>query len=163
MTKYLNELLNYWQYKVIAGLWTVIFQDELPVLFLLFIFLEVLDIFSRWLALSRKCWTDLYPQTPCSTWKAFCWLWQSRKWRYIKSTGLRDGFCDKMLVYLILLLLSATVDGALALAHVPRALLSIVTTVLVTTEALSVMENLSEAGVEVITTIKDKFTEKFHL
>lgn len=161
MQKYIMELLNYWQYKVLAGLWASIYSDDLPVLFLLFIGLECLDIFTRWLALSRQCHKALYPQSPCNLYQSLMFLWQARKWRYIRSTGLRDGFCDKMLTYLLLLFLSATVDGALTIVHIPgRVLLTIVVTVLATTEGLSILENLSECGVPVIKQIKDKFVKK---
>lgn len=161
MQKYIMELLNYWQYKVLAGLWASIYSDDLPVLFLLFLGLEFLDIFTRWLALSRQCHMAIFPQSPCNLYKALTFLWQARKWRYIRSTGLRDGFCDKMLTYLLLLFLAATVDGALTIVHIPgRVLLTIVVTVLATTEGLSILENLSECGVPVIKQIKDKFVKK---
>lgn len=161
MQKYAVELLNYWEYKVLAGLWATFYSDDLPILFLLFVALEMLDIFTRWLALSRQCFLAIYPQTPCNLYRALVFMWQARRWRFIRSTGLRDGFCDKMLIYLILLLLAATVDGALTIVHIPgRVLLTIVTTVLATTEGLSILENLSECGVPVIKQIKDKFQKK---
>ena len=160
MTKYIQSVFEYWQYKILAGIWASFWSDELLVLFCLFIALEFLDIFTRWLALSKKCFRDIYPQTPCSTWRAFKFLWQARSWRYIKSGGLRDGFCDKMLVYMLLLLLAATVDATLAIAHVPRAFLTIIVTVLSTTEALSILENLSDAGVSVVEKINEKIKEK---
>ena len=87
-------------------------------------------------------------------------MWQARKWRWIKSTGLRDGFCDKMLVYLILLLVAALVDGALIIGHVPPVMRMVTTTVLATTEALSICENLGEAGVSVVKEIQKKLKEK---
>lgn len=160
MQKYITECLNYWEYKILAGLWAAVYTDELPILFLMFVGLEMMDIFTRWLALSYACHKAMYPQTPCNLWQSFKFLWQARKWRWIRSTGLRDGFCDKMLIYLILLLLAATVDGALAIGHMPRVLLTIVVTVLATTEALSVLENLSECDVPVIKQIASLFKKK---
>lgn len=161
MDKYINNILEYWQYKIFAGLWATFWSDDLLQLFLLLCLLEFLDIFTRWLALSKACYKAIYPLSPCSVWRAICFLWQARKWRFIKSTGLRDGFCDKIIIYLLLLLLSATVDASLSLAHAPRACLTVVVTVLSTTEALSILENLSEAGVEVVSKIKDKMNDKF--
>ena len=66
-----------------------------------------------------------------------------------------------LVVYLILLLVAASVDAALFISHVPRAMLSIVVTVLATTEALSICENLAECGVEVIKVIKDRINKRF--
>ena len=65
-----------------------------------------------------------------------------------------------MLLYLILLLTSSLVDAALSIGKAPKMLTTIVVVVLASTEALSIMENLSECGVAVIATIKDKFKEK---
>lgn len=161
MHKYLVEAFNYWQYKILAGLWATFWSDDIAILFLLFLLLELLDIFTRWLSLSKSCFNAIYPRTECSLWRAFTFIWQARRWRFICSTGLRDGFCDKILTYSILLLVAATVDAALQIAGVPRALLMIVTTVLVTTEALSILENLSDCGLMVVSTIKEKFAERF--
>lgn len=161
MQKYVAEVIKYWHEKVFVGLWAAFWTEDVLMLFLLFVGLECLDIFTRWLALSRACFKAIYPQTHCSLWRAFRFLWQARKWRYIRSTGLRDGFCDKMLTYMLLLLLALMVDGAMLIVHIPgRFLMTVVTTVLSTTEALSILENLSECGIGVISEIRKKFTEK---
>lgn len=160
MHKYMVELGHYIQYKIIFGLVASIFTDDFFKLLFIFMLLEFLDIFTRWLAQSKKCYRAIYPQSPCNLWTCFCFLWQARKWRFIRSTGLRDGFCDKMLLYLILLLTSSLVDTALQIGHTPKVLTTIVTVVLSSTEALSIMENLSESGVTLVGQIKDKFKEK---
>ena len=163
MLKHLQSIGQYIQYKILAGAWAVFWTDDLPRLFFLFLLLEFLDIFTRWLALSVQCFKALYPQTPCNLWRAFCFLPTARRWRFIRSTGLRDGFCDKMLTYLVLLLVAALVDGALLIVHIPaRVLLTIVTVVLATTEGLSIIENLGECGVAVVGEIKKRFIEKMN-
>ena len=160
MHKYLTAIADYWEGKVLAGLFAAVFSDDLLILLCIFVALECMDIFTRWLSLSRQCFLAIYQNVPCSLWRAFTFIWQARKWRFIKSAGLRDGFCDKMLIYLTLLLLAALVDGALYIAHSPRVLLTITVTVLAATEALSILENLSETGVGVVAKIKDKFMKK---
>ena len=160
MHKYMVEVKDYIQYKIIFGLVASVFTDDFFKLLCIFALLEFMDIFTRWLSLSRQCFLAIYHNVPCSLWRAFKFLWQARKWRFIRSTGLRDGFCDKMLLYLILLLTSSLVDTALQIGHTPKVLTTIVTVVLSSTEALSIMENLSECGVGVISVIKNKFQEK---
>ena len=160
MQKHLMQVSEYIETKIVAGIIAAVYSDDLLILLSIFIGLECMDIFTRWLALSMDCFKSIYPQTPCGLWQAFRFLWQTRKWKWIKSTELRNGFCDKMLIYLLLLLLAALVDGALSIAHTPRILISITVTVLATTEALSILENLSDCKVTVITTIKDKFLKK---
>lgn len=159
MLKYINNLFEYWQYKIIAGLIASIFSDNFFKLLTILILLNVLDIFSRFLSNSYNCYKSIYPNSPCGLWKAFTFMWQARKWRYIRSTGLRDGFCDKMMLYLILLLVGAFVDTAYALGNTPRIMSSIIVMVLASTEALSILENLSECN-EIIKQIKDKFKHK---
>ena len=160
MHKYMVEVKDYIQYKIIFGLVASVFTDDFFKLLCIFALLEFMDIFTRWLSLSRQCFLAIYQNVPCSLWRAFTFMWQARKWRFIKSAGLRDGFCDKMLIYLTLLLLAALVDGALYIAHSPRVLLTITVTVLAATEAISILENLSETGVGVVAKIKDRFLKK---
>ncbi len=159
MHRYIVELGHYIQYKIIFGLVASVFTDDFFKLLLIFACIEVMDVFTRWLAQSKKCYCAIYPQSPCNLLTCVGFLWQARKWRYIRSTGMRNG-CDKMLLYLILLLTSSLVDAALQIGHAPRMLTTVVVVVLATTEALSILENLSETGIGTIAVIRDKFKEK---
>lgn len=160
MEKYFGSVIDYLEIKLPAAVWAALWVDDYAVLLFLFIGMEILDIFTRWLALSKKCYNDIYPQNECGLWKAFRFLWQARKWRYIKSTGLRDGFCEKTMLYMILLALAGFVDGILGIVRVPKMLTSIIATVLAMTEALSILENLSDCKVTVISEIKARFLKR---
>lgn len=161
MQKYLLETLNYWQYKVIAGVFALVFSDEFFMLICIFLALELLDIFTRWLAQSRACWRALYPNTDAGLWRLVKFMWTAHKWRFINSSLWRSGFCDKMLLYLLLLLTAVIVDSALSLGHAPRMVTTIIVTVLSLTEALSVIENLAEAtDNDVVKIIKEKLKSK---
>lgn len=161
MHKYVVELTDYWQYKVAAGLFTLIFSDDFFQLILCFCLIECLDIFTRMLAQSKACWVALYPQTKVGVWRYFTFMWQARKWRFIKSDGLRQG-ADKILTYLLLLLTSALVDTAFSIGHVKVfTLTTLVVGFLGMTESLSILENISEiSSINVITKIKDKVKDK---
>ena len=159
--KHLVEAGAYLQYKILAGLVAVVFSDDFFKLITVFFFLELLDIFTRWIALSKQCYKDIYPQSPCGIRKAICFLYQAHRWRYIKSAYLRDGFADKMLLYLFLLLTGALVDAALQIGHTPRVVTTIIVVVLGSTEALSILENLSECDIGVVSKIRDKVKAKF--
>lgn len=163
MMKHFEAIGNYLGYKILAGLFASVYSDELVILLLLFILLELLDIFSAWCYASKKCWDSIYPQSKSSFWKLIKFVPTARRWRFIKSVKMRDGFADKMLVYLILLLLSALVDGALMVAHTPfkGVFISTVTTVLCLTESISILENLNDAGVPLVNNIKEKILKKF--
>lgn len=159
MHRYIVDLGQYIQYKIIFGLVASVFTEDFFKLILVFALIEFMDIFTRLLAQSRKCYCAIYPQSPCNLLTCVGFMWQARKWRFIRSTGMRQG-CDKMLLYLILLLTSSLVDTALQIGHAPRMLTTIVVVVLSSTEALSILENLSECNVAVIKVIKEKFEQK---
>lgn len=160
MYKYLTETFNYWQHKILAGLVVAIFTEDFAKLLIVFALLELLDIFSKLLNLSMKCFRDIYPNTPCTITRGIGFMWQARKWRYINSFGMRTGV-DKMLTYLLLLLTGAIVDVAFSIAHTPisHPLSSVVCVVLASTEALSILENLTECS-PIIGNIRDKFKLK---
>lgn len=160
MHRHFMELCNYIQYKIIAGLITVIFSDDFFKLLMIFVCLEFIDIFTRWLAQSYLLFKAMYPQTRCGLWRAFKFIGQAKHWRWINSNGMRDGFCDKMLLYLLLLLTSSIVDAGMEIGNTPRVLTSIVVVVLSSTEALSIFENLSDCGVGQISEIKNRFKDK---
>lgn len=145
MAKYITELINYWQYKIIAGVLATIFTDDFFKLVLIFSMLEILDIATRMVAESKACWHALYPETKGSIMTYLHFLWQARKWRYIRSDGLRSG-SDKLLTYLLLILAATTVDSALKIAGADKILLctGIVCGFLAVTELLSIIENVSE-------------------
>ena len=143
MHKYFIETLQYWQYKVFAGIVAAIFTEDFFKLIAVFAMLEILDVFSKMLNLSKKCYNDIYPTMQCGVMRAIGFLWQARKWQYINSTGMRTGV-DKILMYLLLLLTGAIVDIAFSIAHTPiqRPLSSVICVVLASTEGLSILENL---------------------
>lgn len=120
-------------------------------LVLIFILLEVLDVFTRWIALSAQLWKDMYPQTPGTVWQYVKFIYQSHRWRYIKSEAMRNQFISKISTYCIILLFTSLCDMAMRIAGGPpiSVLLPPVTAILSCTELLSCLENLSEAGVNV--------------
>lgn len=162
MTKYLTETLQYWQYKIVAGVIATVLTDSFGKLIFIFACLEVLDILTRWLAQSKACYRAIYPNMPATMTTYIGWLWQARKWRFIKSDGLRSG-ADKILTYLLLLLTAALADTAFQIGGVKIfTMTTIVVMFLATTEALSIIENISEiTDYDVVKKIKDTINNSF--
>lgn len=161
MQKYLAETLQYWQIKIVAGIATAVFTESFFQLLVIFALLELLDTATRWLALSMQCYKAIYPQSKCTITTGIGFIWQARKWRYINSLGMRTGV-DKVLMYLLLLLTGAVTDYAFSLVHTPRLLSSVIVVFLASTEALSILENLSQCN-GTIQKIKERFQEKCNL
>lgn len=117
----------------------------------IFFVLEVLDVLTRWIALSAQLWKDLYPQTPGTVWQYIKFIYQGHRWRRIKSEAMRNQFISKISTYCIILLFTSLCDMAMRIAGGPpiSVLLPLVTAILSCTELLSCLENLAEAGVNV--------------
>ena len=145
MHKYIIDVFNYWEYKIVAGVLATIFTDDFFKLMCLFCCLEILDVLTRMISQSKACWLALYPNSRASIAKYISFMWQARKWRFIKSEGLRSG-SDKLLTYLLLILAATIVDSALKIGGADKAFLTtgVIVAFLAVTELLSIIENISE-------------------
>lgn len=162
MIKYINELKNFWEYKVLGAVFASIFTEDFFKLMVIFCFLEILDTVTRLIAESKHCYDALYKGFRHSIWTYIKFLWTARRWRFIQSDKLRSG-ADKLLTYLLLILSANIVDSALKISGADRMLLctGIVVGFLSITEMLSIIENVSEfSNNNVIMLIKDKIAKK---
>lgn len=123
-------------------------------MFFVFGVIVCLDILTRWLACSKSLWTSMYPQTPCTLYDCFSFLWQSHRWRFFDSNKMRKGFWSKMLTYLILMLVAGLADWMVSVYGGHKYILMIVVYILTATETISCLENLEEAGVSVAGELK---------
>lgn len=162
MVKYFHELVNYWEYKIFGAVIAGIFTDSFFKLMLLFCFLEFLDIFTRIICESKRCYLDLYKGFPHTIFTYIKFIPKAHSFRYIQSDKLRSG-ADKLLTYLLLILSATVVDSALKIAGADKVMLC--TTVIVTfcsiTEMLSILENTSEFSENgIVKAIKEKIGKK---
>ncbi len=158
--KYIYSAGEYFRYKVIAGLFAAIWNDSLPIILLAFFLMECLDIFSAWICIAYQFHKKMYPQTEIGVYKAMLFIPTARRWKQIQSAKLRIGFCDKTIVYTLLIILSFIADGILVLSHSHAIVLPVTATVLTITETLSILENLSLCNVTAIADIKKKLGKK---
>ena len=132
---------------------------DLGTIFALFIGLEVVDIFTRCIAMSAQLWKDMYGESVVkkrgNLLNYIKWMWNAHEWRYIDSTALRDGFWSKTIVYFILIIVAFVGDTILGINHIPKFCLVIFCGVLVCTELLSILENLGECGVSSVQDLKE--------
>lgn len=154
--KALKSVAEHLPQKVIASAGVTSIASALGIHFQLlgiFFVLEVLDVLTRWIALSAQLWKDMYPQTPGTVWQYIKFIYQGHRWRRIKSEAMRNQFISKISTYCIILLFTSLCDMAMRIAGGPpiSVLLPLVTAILSCTELLSCLENLSEADVNVAT------------
>ena len=162
MTKYLNEVYHYWEIKIFGAVFATVFTDDFFKLMIIFCVLESLDIFSRIICESKRCYDSMYKNVPADIWTYIKFIWQAHKWRFIQSDKLRVG-ADKILTYLWLILSATVVDSALKIAGADRVMLctGVVVGFLSITEMLSIVENVSEfSNISIINVIKDKIAKR---
>ena len=137
---------------------------DLGTIFLLFIGLEIVDIFTRLMAISRKYWVNTYGEEFTkkhgSLLSYIRWIPDSHRFRYISSTQMRDGFWSKTIVYFILIFVGFLGDTILSIKHMPQFVLVIFCGILVCTETLSILENLGECGVSSVEDLKTLIQKK---
>ena len=137
---------------------------DLGTIFALFIGLEIVDIFTRCMAMSALLWKDMYGEEIVrkrgNLLNYIKWLYQAHRWRYIDSTALRDGFWSKTIVYFLLIFVGYLGDTILAVKHMPQFVLVVFCGILVCTEVLSILENLGECNVSSVKDLKDIIKKK---
>ena len=114
-------------------------------LFLCFSALVAMDVFSRWLAISAGLLRKEGQKDPTLLAMILA-IPQARKLGLIESAVMRERGLSKILMYTLCVLAAALADWFLSLGGSPSGMAFLVVSYLTSTEALSVIENLSEAG-----------------
>ena len=143
----LENLLTSAPLKALAASALALLMNKQLMLFYGFIVLVFLDCFTRWLAISYKYLKEIQEITEPSLWQCFCGLAKTRKAGLISSTVMRERGLSKLIVYVICVTTAALNDKMLSAIGSQDWMVSLMVGYLIVTEALSVVENLSDAGV----------------
>ena len=137
---------------------------DLAAIYMLLMFLIVLDIFTACIYQSSLLWKKMYDPKIVAKRGTLLnyirWIWSAHHWRYIDSFILRDGFFSKAAGYGLLIVGAFGLDLILAIRHFPQYGLTICTGVLACTEYLSICENLDASGISLAGQIKDLIKKK---
>ncbi len=116
---------------------------------LAFIVLILIDLLTKWLALANKYLLD---QGTCreqaGLWQCACSMKQAFASRYITSAMMKTKFAGKIILYMVLVAAVVQVDH---MAGGDGLFLRTAWYYLAATEALSIVENLRDAGVQSLT------------
>lgn len=126
----------------VAGIFTFIVGGHGSAL-MAFVTLIVLDLLAKYLALSAKRLTDL--NLKAGLWQCLIRIPAAFKDGYIKSEPMKTKFAGKLILYMILVLAAIHVD---AMAGGGGLFLKAAWYYLAATEAISIIENLRDAGVK---------------
>ena len=117
-------------------------------LLLAFCGLVVLDLLSKWVALSYAHLSKRRKKKPPTFWECVKNIPQARKAGYIKSTAMKDRFLGKILTYLFVVIAGGLVDAIMSTMNNPTWAVVLCVGYLSATEMISILENLQDAGVE---------------
>lgn len=142
----LDKLLSMFLLKVLIGIFLVVIMDVRTVVSFAFAWLVFLDCFTRWLAITHDFLEEQGEAEP-SLWQSFKAIPAARRAGLIRSEVMRKQGVDKLMLYILCALGAASCDLIFTELHSPAWLTSFVIGYMAVTELLSIVENLSDAGV----------------
>lgn len=119
-------------------------------MFLCFSLLVLLDLGSRWIAISAELLRAEGKSSPTLL-AMLRAIPRARRLGLICSSAMKEKGLSKLILYNFCVLVSASADYLLSESGHPSGMVSLAVSYLAAAEALSVMENLSEAGFSSIT------------
>ena len=152
----LENVLNMAPLKTALGAIIAALLYKHVIMFYCFVGLVFLDCFTSWRAISDDCLVTNEKKQKPSLWKSFCSISRARAAGKISSTIMRERGLSKIMVYIVAVFTSAISDKLLLSIGSQPWLVSLIIGYLTVTEALSVVENLSDAGVGSLGRIIDK-------
>ena len=156
----LENVLNMAPLKTALGSIIAALLYKHVIMFYCFVGLVFLDCFTRWLAISHDYLVANEKKEKPSLWKSFCSISRARAAGKISSTIMRERGLSKIMVYIVAVFTSAISDKLLLSIGSQPWLVSLIIGYLTVTEALSVVENLSDAGVGSLGRIIDKIKSR---
>lgn len=128
-----------------AGMTFLTFETQF-IMFMVFIFLVFMDCFTRWMALGAAFLKNHGYAEP-GLWEACRAIPAARRAGLISSQVMKKQGMEKLILYNVSVMTAAGADFLLKSSGTAPFLTSAIVSYLVVTETLSIIENLSEAGV----------------
>lgn len=150
-----DSLMSYFPIKVIVGVFMAFVLNAEAIIFMSFAWLVFLDCFTRWIAISYEFLMEQGEEKP-SLWTSIKGIPSARRAGKIKSSVMREQGIAKLIVYMICLFGAALCDLISFEMHGPTDLTNLVVSYMTITELLSIVENLSDAGVESLTRLVNR-------
>lgn len=117
-------------------------------LLLAFVGLIVIDLVTKWIALSKEYLTKRRRRKNPTFWDCVTSIPAARKAGYIKSEAMKHRFLGKIIVYLLVVFAGALADNIMVTMDKPTWAVLLLVGYLSITELISIVENLQDAGVE---------------
>lgn len=162
-TKAIDSLKDHLPAKMVGSV-VISSLADVGSLLMVFCGLEFLDLLTKWISLSHDYWVRTYGKDITEKhgclWAYIKWLPECRRFKYINSSVMKNQFCSKMLTYTILILTCAWADSAVKRVGGVAFISTVGVSMISLTEALSIVENLSSAGIGLADSIKSILQKK---
>ena len=149
-----NFFGNFWVKATASAVLTVTGRQH-AVLFLCFVLLVFLDCLTRWIAISYRHLVEQGEEHP-SLIRAIFKITAARRAGKIESRVMKEQGLCKLFLYGVCVIVACVVDLMMATLHAPGWMVNLMVSYMAITETLSVVENLSDAGVDSLARLVEK-------
>ncbi len=149
-----NLISNFWTKAAMSAVLTVTGQQHVTLL-ACFSLLVVLDCLTRWIAISYGFLRDQGEEQP-SLIRSICRIPAARRAGKIDSRTMKEQGLCKLLLYAVCVIMACLVDVMMVTIHAPGWMVNLMVSYMAITETLSVIENLSDAGVDSLSRLAAK-------
>ena len=143
-----NKILEFFSLKMLLGAILAILLQKHVILFFSFTVLVFIDCFSRWMAISHDYLQNSRGIAEPTVIDDIKGIKAARSAGKIDSSTMKQRGLGKIIVYVICAIVAAVGDVMMHFSNNPSWMVSLVIGYMVVTEALSIVENLSDAGVK---------------
>lgn len=141
-----QSLADTWLFKTIIAVIVALVTSVHGGALFAFTVLIFVDLVTRWIAISYKHLQDCSKSSDLLS--CIVNIPASIKCGRINSDAMKHRFAGKLILYLVLTIMAASADFLIVAAGETPLLLKVAWVYLAATEAISVLENLRDAGVE---------------
>ena len=148
MTGTIGHLGENWAVKLAGAAFVGVACSMHAQLLLAFVGLVVIDLITKWIALSKEYLCKKKRRKNPTLWQCVTAIPAARKAGYIKSEAMKHRFLGKIVVYLCVVFAGGLADYIMVVMEKPTWAVLLRVGYLSITEMISIMENLQDAGVE---------------
>ncbi len=143
-----GHLGQHWAAKIVGAAFMGIACSMHGQLLLAFVALIIIDLITKWIALSHDYLTKRKRRKNPTLWQCVVNIPAARAAGYIKSEAMKHRFLGKIVVYLLVIFAGAAIDNIMMTMDKPVWAVVLLAGYLSITELISIVENLQDAGVE---------------
>ena len=140
-------LKDAWAVKLAASFLLSVFASREGSILLIFFALVFIDLFTRWIALTRRFLDDIGAEHR-GLWACLTCMMAARAAGYIQSAPMKHRFAGKFLWYMLMCGVALLLDRNFQAFGDAGGFVKLFVIYMGISEAMSVLENLQEAGVE---------------